>query len=646
MAVDLRDFPNIQGLADEPTLKSSGKPNPARQIVQLAEEAEFFHTPEKDPYATIYENGIYRTFLLSSKEFKEWLLCRFFLTYQKPVSSQALFDALATLEARANCLGPQHQVFTRIGMINGAVYLDLATEAGQVVKITAEGWEVLTANEIRFRRSPNMRPLPLPVKHGSMASLYEFINVHGSKDKYLLVAWLLGALNPNGPYPVLILQGEQGSAKSTVARLLRELIDPYTPAHRSLPRSEQDLIIGSKRSWIQSYDNISSLSADMSDALCRLSTGGGFGTRRLYHNEEEVLFSIQRPVILNGITDFATRQDLIDRTIILHLAPIPLGTRLTEGELLRQFQKAHPAILGELCDASSMALRRSETVNPPNLPRHADWAKWVEAAAPALGWPSQGFLDAYLGHRQETVELSMEWDLVAQALTQFLETIPSWQGTATQLLADLKPRIDDEQRRSRAWPANAKALSDRLHRIAPALRSTGIGIHFKRLSGGNRPRLIIINKDKGTCVPCVPPQKAPKIGEAGVASTLSSPISQEKESSLPFFQECQTPTRDERDARDAKSQPPAVQPASDLPRSRGWPSAIKMKGKLARSNVAQLCAFAGCDQLTDVEYGGWFYCQDHAWVTAREASGITLPSNPEPKTPQGDCDNQKIPYPN
>ena len=554
MTIPFEEYPNLQALASEMERHPSQKLNTAQLVLQLAQKAEFFHTPEKESYATIFENEIYRTFSLTSQEFKDWLLHQFFHTYNKPVNSQAFSDALATLRAKANYQGSQHQVFTRVGKVNDAVYLDLATDTGQVVKITAEGWEVLRTNEIRFRRIPHMRALPLPVQGESMDPLYNLINVHKAQDKYLLVAWLIGALNPNGPYPVLILQGEQGSAKSTAARLLRELIDPYIPANRTLPRSEQDLIIGSKLSWIQSYDNISSLSPDMSDALCRLSTGGGFGTRKLYHNDEEILFSIQRPVILNGITDFANRQDLIDRAITIPLAPIALNTRLTEGELFNKFQMAHPAILGELCNGISMALRRIEIIQTPILPRLADWTKWVVAASPAFGWDSQEFLDIYLVYRQEAVELSLEWDLVAQSLTQFLDNTPVWQGTATELLTTLKPYTEDEQRRTRAWPSNAKALSDRLHRLVTALRSVGVNIQFKRASGGNRTRLIIITKDGETCVPCVPPHKNTKTNGSGQILNPSSSNTHAEVPSLDNFNACQCHTQEQRDARDANSE--------------------------------------------------------------------------------------------
>ena len=59
----------------------------------------------------------------------------------------------------------------------------------------------------------------------------------------LIVAWLLMALRPSGPYAVLVIQGQQGSAKSTLSRVLKALVDPVKAPVRSLPGSLRDLAI-------------------------------------------------------------------------------------------------------------------------------------------------------------------------------------------------------------------------------------------------------------------------------------------------------------------------------------------------------------------------------------------------------------------
>ena len=71
-----------------------------------------------------------------------------------------------------------------------------------------------------------MRALPEPEAGESVDRLRGYVNVPADDDFILLVAWLVGAFRPKGPYPILRVNGEWGSAKSTLCRILRELIDP------------------------------------------------------------------------------------------------------------------------------------------------------------------------------------------------------------------------------------------------------------------------------------------------------------------------------------------------------------------------------------------------------------------------------------
>ncbi len=129
---------------------------------------------------------------------------------------------------------------------------------------------------------------------------------------------------------MLVLHGEQGSAKSTLVRILRALIDPNTAALRAAPRDERDLVIAARNSWCLALDNLSHLPDWLSDALCRLATGSGFATRELYTDAEETIFAAQRPIVLNGIEELATRGDLLDRALLLYLPAIPEAQRHDE----------------------------------------------------------------------------------------------------------------------------------------------------------------------------------------------------------------------------------------------------------------------------------------------------------------------------
>ena len=130
-----------------------------------------------------------------------------------------------------------------------------------------------------------MEPLPYPVKGERLSVRLDcFLNMDEG-DRKLFTACLLAAFRPKGPYPVLGIHGEQGSAKSTAARIFRTLVDPNTADLRSMPREERDLVIAARNGWCVNFDNLSHLPNWVSDALCRIATGSGFGVRQLYSDD-------------------------------------------------------------------------------------------------------------------------------------------------------------------------------------------------------------------------------------------------------------------------------------------------------------------------------------------------------------------------
>jgi hypothetical protein len=342
------------------------------------------------------------------------------------------------------------------------------------------------------------------------------LNVKSDDDFELALAWLLAAMRDRGPYPVLALMGEQGSAKSTFATTLRSLVDPNTAALRSFPREDRDLFIAASNGWIVGYDNVSRIPSWLSDALCRLATGGGFSTRKLYTDDEEQLFNAQRPVVLNGIEDFVNRPDLADRTIFLTLDPIPEERRKADQALQNELDRARPQILGALLNLIVFGLERLPRTQLTRLPRMADFALWGTACERQTG----AFMRAYEGNRAAAVEVILEADLVATAVRAFMRmrSGQEWVGTAAKLLSALTEVIDESHRRGRGWPSAANALSGRLRRAATNLRKIGIEITFD--AGHRKGRVIHIAVTR--------PSQPDKDGN--LSSSPSSPFSDGKKS--------------------------------------------------------------------------------------------------------------------
>ncbi|HXJ40428.1 MAG TPA: hypothetical protein VNH18_14195, partial [Bryobacteraceae bacterium] len=451
-------------------------------LVECAAGAELFHTPHGESFGSLPVGDHREIWPLRSKGCRCWIARQFYQKFQKPSGAQAMQDCVATLEAVAQFDGPELEVFTRIAAYEGGICVDLCNEKWEVAVITAAGWRVESNSPVRFRRSKGMLALPSPARNGSMSKLRSLINVGDDKNWVLLLSWLLAACRPTGPYPVLIFEGEQGSAKSTTAKLLRRVIDHSSALLRTPPREERDLLIAANNSWVVAYDNLSGVPQWLSDALCRLATGGGFSTRELYTDTDEVILDLMRPVILNSIDHLAERADLADRAIVLNLPRIDDSARRDEAQLYVEYEQEQPQILGSLFDALSAALARFPETKLPKKPRMADFALWATAGEEGFGFTNGAFMAAYSGNRAEAVQETLAADPVSESITAMMTNqemdIGPWTGTSGELLKLLEGMVGDSVRKARSWPRTPRGFSSQLRRLATFLREAGIDITF------------------------------------------------------------------------------------------------------------------------------------------------------------------------
>ena len=466
-------------------------------LLQLGKEAELFHTPDGRAFAQVDADGGRRTFEISDQDFGDWLRHRWYQETQNAPSPEALRAALRTLVAIAHRGGPEYEVHVRVAAHEGCYYLDLANEDGYVVKMSSDGWETVRSSPVRFLRCQGMRPLPMPERGGSLQEdLFPLLNLREGAQQVLIALWLVNSLIASPEYRLLVLQGEQGSAKSRTARTLRDLLDPSAGDVRSPPHSEHDLLISALHGHVLAFDNVSVLSQEMSDAFCRLATGGGLATRQLYTDRQQVLLNAVNPIILNGIEDIVTRADLVSRAISITLQPIPNERLRTKGELQRLFEDRWARILGALLDVAVHGLNRIKRLDAKPLSRMADFDLMATACETAL-WPAGTYEQAFAENEQESVDAGIEADTVAVAVLSMVRAMRAmragllWKGTATDLLQELDP-IHPTTRRTREWPNSAHALGGRLRRVAPLLRHKGIEIEFRGKEGHSNTRMIYI----------------------------------------------------------------------------------------------------------------------------------------------------------
>jgi hypothetical protein len=469
-------------------------------LIDIALCEELFHTAGGTAFADVAIGGHRETWPIRSKRFRAFLRRSYYQATGEAASAAEIRSALDLLEARAQFDGPEQTVHIRTAEHDGHIYIDLADEHWRAVDIGPDGWRVIGSPPVRFRRPAGMLPLPVPERGGSIETLRSFINLPSRNDFVLIVAWLLAALRAGGPYPLLAISGEQGSAKTVLSKVLKALIDPNAAPVRALSREERELMIAANNGYLLAFDNLSGLPVWLSDALCRLATGGSFAVRQLYTDDEEMLFEAARPILLNGIEEVVSRPDLGDRAIFLTLTPIRETQRRPENELWREFEMARPGILGALLDAVVHGLRALGGVEPDRLPRMADFVIWVTACERAL-WPASTFAHAYAANRRAAIDNIIEADPVASRIRAIMAHRTIWTGNASDLLR-LCSEGGEGISFGSGWAKTPRTLASRLRRAQTFLRTLGIEITFSR-EGRTGTRMISMSTNAENCVSTV-----------------------------------------------------------------------------------------------------------------------------------------------
>jgi hypothetical protein len=454
-------------------------------LQRLAAGAVFFRSSDGRFYATVRAGRRRETFALNSSAFRDWLVNVHLREHGAMPSDFAVRRAIAAFEATARFDGSSAPTFVRSGRAadgngNDAVfYLDLADEAGRAVRISADGWAVVDNPPVHFRRPDGHMPLPVPARSGSIKPLRQFINLR-DPDYRLLIVWTAAALLPGGPHPILALSGEQGTAKSTLARLVRLLLDPQAAPLLAQPRSARDLMVSAVSGWLLTYDNLSTLPDWLSNGFCMLATSGALAGGASLATDERRVIHAQRPVILNGIGDFVRRGDLNDRTIFLNLLPIIASERRCEDEFWAAFHQVYPRILGGLLDAVVGGLRALPSIRVAELPRMAGFARFAEAVGRSLGWPDGTVLRDFDDNRRFASVPYLEGSALAAFLLDLgLDYFREWTGKPTLLYHELT-RFAGKFAESPRWPKSSVRFARELRRLAPQLLLHGFSFEFSR----------------------------------------------------------------------------------------------------------------------------------------------------------------------
>jgi hypothetical protein len=465
---------------------------------------EFFHDAQYVTYATVpvLSKGAHReTWRIECEMFSVWVARTLFEHLKFPPPEFLVKEIIKEFKMFAICDGPMLDVSVRVAGDGNTTYLDLANDRWQAIEISEQGWRTVNEPAVKFRRSVGMASLPHPVSDGDPQEIISFLNVR-TESEILLLTWLSYSFRPRGPYPILALSGVQGSGKSTVTKVLRALVDPSLAELSDTPHDERSLVMAASNAHLLAFDNLSEIKPAMSDALCRVATGGAHRERKYYTNDgSEVLFTFQNPVIINGISELPERPDLLDRSIVVHMEPITEVHRRDERTFWKDFDAARPRMVGAMLDAVCSGIRNVDTVDLPFTPRMADFARWGVAVEQSLGFEPGTFLAAYQRNLADANAAALESSPIAWTVYQFLQEQPDkvWCGTFLRLLQTITEFVEMREvrgpqslvRKQPRWPKSANALSAEIARVEPNLRKLGIEVERYRTKAARYIRLTV-----------------------------------------------------------------------------------------------------------------------------------------------------------
>lgn len=468
-----------EGEPSEPPKRQ--RPSQADLLVALAEHAELF----RDQYGAAFALADGEPIPLTDRNGTggDWLRRLYWQAEGKPARSEAVSQALDTLRARARFEGPERELHVRAAWHAGTLYYEL--RPGRVVRVTPDGWTIDPAPPVLFRHYPNAKPLPDPEPGGCLDALGALLNVRAERDRRLLTAAVVTATLPHIARPIIEFTGPQGSGKTFGHRVIKRLLDPATP--ETVRLDPRDALQKASHVFVVLLDNAGSLPDWTSDLLCRLVTGEGDAKRRLYSDDDDIIYELRRVILLNGLNSPSVRPDLQDRVLPLELVRLADEDRREEDDLWGRFERERPRLLGALFATLASAMRAYPAVRLPRLPRLADWGRWAAAVYEALGWGAERFLADWAGAEGRQHETALDGSLVAQCVLALVRDHDHWQGSVTALYAALEAiaealRLHPE--RNRAWPKSPAALSRRLREVEPVLGARGVRVQKVRTERG------------------------------------------------------------------------------------------------------------------------------------------------------------------
>jgi hypothetical protein len=446
-------------------------------------------------YVTLKINDHIECIKLDSSRFKSVIRTEFYTKEHKILSDDKLDGILKLIESQLTLdeTIQKKELHLRIAKVNDdSIIYDLTNPKWEIIKVLKDGWDIIKNNQIPIFKRYDASSIAqvYPLKDYNLEIWNEFIKLFnfGSKyDKLLFSVFLVCLFIPGIPKPILILSGEGGGAKTTTFNIIKRIVDPGSTDTVAFPKQINDLVQILDHNYVNCFDNVSSISDDVSDLLCRAVTGSGHSKRALYTDDSRFIYKFKRCICVNGINLATTRADFLDRSLIIKSKRIEDRLRKKESDIEKELDRLKPHVLGYIFDILVKVLKyRNEHPNEQifvnGYPRMADFAEWGEIIARCLGYKNNEFIDTYYENIESQNDEVIESSPVAEAIILFVEDWEigrQWLGTPSELHTDLTNMIDQAKpdlKKSNLWPKASSTLTPKINEVKPNLRLRGVDI--------------------------------------------------------------------------------------------------------------------------------------------------------------------------
>jgi len=438
-------------------------------------------------YILIENNGHTESVSLADARTKDWLRYLYYKETGENHSDESYKNALSLIRSEVLMDAVKTEVIhNRIAMTGDAIYYDLANPDWQAVKISKTGVEIVSLNENTpiFARRQHQHAQVLPkFKRAALGELVQLLRIP-SKDRQLFMVHLVSMLVEKYPIPIMNILGEQGSNKTTLAKSVKNIVDPSGGNISSIPRNKTELLLHFNNRYLVNFDNVSGFDSETSDIFCRAITGEGQSKRQLYTDQDEVIFNYRRKIVINGIAPTLEFPDYRERSIFYETLPLKDYERLTEEEYNRKFAVLLPYVLGDIFIALHRAMQLYDSVKLElkRLERMADFTIFGECISRALGFPPLTFYETYRERMQfNSIDIRESFPIVslidkvmiAESAEKYEDTVSNFYKRITSLAQ--KEQIDVKSKGVN-FPQLPNKVKQHLEKLKPNLRNMGFEV--------------------------------------------------------------------------------------------------------------------------------------------------------------------------